>query len=153
MAFDERSGYLFVAGGPTGSAKVYDTRTGAQVGLYQLTGPGSFINDVIVTRQAAFFTNSSSAVLYKLPLSSNGHLPDPSQVQSLALSGDWVQVAGFNANGIEATPDGKALILVNSSAGNLYRVDPRTGAAVLIDLGGESSQPGMGCCWLVKRST
>ena len=144
MAFDERSGYLFVAGGPTGSAKVYDTRTGAQVGLYQLTGPGSFINDVIVTRQAAYFTNSFTAVLYKLPLSSNGRLPDPSQVESLALSGDWVQVAGFNANGIEATPDGKALILVNSSAGNLYRVDPLTGVAVLIDLGGESVSAGDG---------
>ena len=144
MSFDERSGYLFVAGGPTGSAKVYDTRTGEQVGLYQLAGPGNFINDVIVTRQAAYFTNSSSAVLYKLPLSSNGRLPDPSQVESLALSDDWVQVAGFNANGIEATPDGKALILVNSTVGNLYRVDPHSGAAALIDLGGESVSAGDG---------
>ena len=55
----------------------------------------------------------------------------------LPLSGDWVQDPGVNnANGIETTPDGKALLVVNSSNGLLYRVDPRTGIAREVDLGG-----------------
>lgn len=147
MSFDERSGYLFVAGGLTGAAKVYDSRTGDRVGFFQLAGPGSFINDVIVTRQAAYFTDSFNAVLYKLPLSSDGRLPAPSQVQSVTLGGDWVQVPGafvFNANGIEATADGKSLIVVNSNTGNLFRVDPETGTAYQIDLAGESVAAGDG---------
>jgi len=40
-------------------------------------------------------------------------------VEAIMLSGDWTQVPGFfvfNANGIEATPNGKTLIVVNSVA-------------------------------------
>ena len=51
---------------------------------------------------------------------------------------------GFNANGIEATPDGRWLIVVNSSTGALYRVDPDTGSASRIDLGGASVSAGDG---------
>jgi len=134
MKFDSRSGYLFTAGGPTGIANVFDTATGTLVTTYPLAGSGNFINDVVVTRDAAYFTNSSAAVLYKLPLSGNGGLPDPSAVQTLPLSGDWQQVAGFNANGITATPNGKTLIVVNSTVGALYLVDPNTGIATRIAL-------------------
>ncbi len=50
---DRRSGYLFVAGGFSGGARVYDTKTGELVA--DLSFGGGFINDVIVTREAAFF--------------------------------------------------------------------------------------------------
>jgi hypothetical protein len=40
----------------------------------------------VVTRSAAYFTNSFSPVLYKVPLSAGGRLPDPSEVQTLTLS-------------------------------------------------------------------
>jgi len=144
IKFDKRSGYLFAAGGGTGFGRVYDTRTGQEVAAFQFTGPGSFINDVIVTRSAAYFTNSSQPVLYKVPLSRNGRLPKSSAVQVLTLSGDWQQVAGFNANGIDATPNGKTLIVVNSTVGALYRVNPDTGKALLIDLGGATVTAGDG---------
>jgi sugar lactone lactonase YvrE len=144
VKFDKRSGYLFAAGGPTGFGRVYNARTGQEVGAFQFSGPGSFINDVVVTRSAAYFTNSFSPVLYKVPLSAGGRLPDPSEVQTLTLSGDWQQVTGFNANGIDATPNGKTLIVVNSSVGALYRVDPDTGRASLIDLGGATVTAGDG---------
>ena len=134
MSFDARSGNLFVAGGPTGQAFVYDGSSGEELASYTL-GDG-FINDVIVTRQAAYFTNSFQAAFYRLPLGPAGALPDQSAVQTIDLVGDWVQDAGFNANGIEASTDGKALVIVNSSRGELYRVDPQTGEAALIDLGG-----------------
>jgi len=43
---DVRHGLLFVAGGPTGQAYVYDLETGADLATFQL---GAFINDVVVT--------------------------------------------------------------------------------------------------------
>ncbi|MGQ0604065.1 MAG: SMP-30/gluconolactonase/LRE family protein [Anaerolineales bacterium] len=145
LKFDKRSGRLFVAGGPTGSAYVYDARSGQEVGVIQLTTSGSFINDVVVTRSAAFFTDSSNAVLYKVPLSRRDGLPAPSDIEALPLTGDWEQVPNaFNANGIAATPNGKHLIVVNSTVGALYRVDPDTGEASRIDLGGETVASGDG---------
>jgi sugar lactone lactonase YvrE len=139
MKVDERSNYLFVAGG-FGEARVYDAGTGELVGEYDLNGlsfPSTFVNDVIVTRDAAYFTDSFRPVLYKLPLGPGGALPDPSDVETLPLSGDFVFVPGaFNSNGIAATPNGEWLIIVNSALGALYLVDPDTGEATQIDLGG-----------------
>jgi DNA-binding beta-propeller fold protein YncE len=60
-------------------------------------------------------------------------------------------VPGFNANGIEATPNGAWLIVVNSTVGALYRVDPQTGEATQIDLGGASVAAGDGL--LLQGST
>ena len=144
LSFDERTGYLFVAGGPTGTAKVYDTSSGDLAGSFTLSGPGSFINDVIVAHSAAFFTDSFSDRLFKLPLSPDGGLPDPSALEILTLGGDWVQAPGFNANGIDATPNGDALIVVNSGQGKLFKVDPASGDAELIDLGSTSVSAGDG---------
>ena len=144
IKFDKRTGYLFAAGGPTGLGRVYDTRTGQDVGAFQFSNSGSFINDVVVTRSAAYFTDSSKSALYKVPFSAGGRLPDPSKVQTLTLGGDWQQVSGFNANGIDATPNGKTLIIVNSTVGALYRVDPDTGHAAQIDLGGATVTAGDG---------
>ena len=50
----------------------------------------------------------------------------------------------MHANGIAATPNGKTLIIVNSVDGVLYTVDPSTGAATQIDLGGDSVPNGDG---------
>jgi sugar lactone lactonase YvrE len=143
LDYDARSGYLFVAGGPTGQAYVYDGDTGETVAVYQLAAPGGvFINDVIVTRQAAYFTNSSQPEFYRVPLGPGGALPEQSEIETIPLSGDFVQVAGFNANGIEATPNGKWLIVVQSATGSLFRVDPVTGYAEQIELTGlQSSVP------------
>jgi sugar lactone lactonase YvrE len=126
-------GLLFVAGGPTGDAYVYDARTGEEVAVLGLTGDPSFINDVIVTRDAAWFTDSQSAVLYRVALGPGG--TPTGEVETVPLSGDWQQVAGFNANGVAATPDGRTLLVVNSTTGFLYNVDPGTGEAVAIDTG------------------
>lgn len=138
LAFDKRSKYLFVSGAATGSARVINTKTASEVANLQLvSGAGNFINDVIVTREAAYFTNSSKAEYYKVPLSRDGKQVEIGQVQTIPLSGDWQQVTGFNANGIEATPNGKQLIIVNSTSGLLYLVDANSGVAKVIDLGGE----------------
>lgn len=144
LALDRRSGYLYVAGGRTGQAYVYDVATGATVASYQLAPAGaSFINDVIVTRQAAYFTNSAAAELYRLPLKQDGQPAE--SAQTLLLGGDFEFVPNaFNANGIEATPNGGALIIVHSALGALYRVDPASGVATRIDLGGATLTNGDG---------
>jgi sugar lactone lactonase YvrE len=142
LAFDPRTGYLFVAGGGTGMAHVFDSRTGEEVASYALTAPPTFINDVVVTNDGAYFTDSFQAILFVLPLSPDGGLPAASQ--ALPLSGDWVQAAGFNANGIEATQNGKTLIVVNSGLGAVFTVDPESGEATAIDLGGSSVSSGDG---------
>lgn len=138
LAVDRTGKRLYVAGGPTGQAYVYDTATGAELATYQLTSPGTFVNDVVVTQDAAYFTDSFRPVIYRVPLAANGDLPDQGDVETITLGGEFQFVQGaFNLNGIDATPNGKQLIVVNSSLGQLYTVDPSTGFAELIDLGAE----------------
>lgn len=136
-------GLLYVAGGPTGTATVYDARSGAVVDSFALADPGtSFVNDVTVTGDAAYFTNSFAPVVYRVDLGPAG-VPT-GDVDAVDLGGDWVQGTGFGANGIASTPDGKGLIVVNSGTGALYKVDPMTGEATEIDTGGVAVTAGDG---------
>lgn len=144
LSFDPRTNYIYVAGGPTGKAYIYDADDGSQVREYSLTTAPTFVNDVIVTFDAAYFTDSQKAVCYRVPLRPNGRPAAPDAFETIPLSGDFQQVSGFNSNGIEATLIGKHLIIVNSSAGVLYRVEAETGVATLIDLGGASVSAGDG---------
>jgi hypothetical protein len=144
LSFDPRTNLVYVAGGPTGQAYVYDVRTGATVALFQLTTESSFINDQIIVSDAVFFTDSLRPVLYRIPLS-RGARPSPdAEVEEIPLSGDYQQVAGFNVNGIVATQGGRALIIVQSATGKLFRVDPESGDAQEIDLGGFTAASGDG---------
>lgn len=153
LDFDARSGYLFVAGGLTADGRVYDTDTGEMTHQLSLPVPGfSWINDVLVTRDAAYFTNSFAPFIYKVPLDSQG---EPSgAVQALMLGGDWQNFTNpaptgladmwINANGIVATADNRTLIVVNYYSGLLYTVDPDTGFATEIDLRGDIVPTGDG---------
>jgi len=127
---------LFVAGGPAGEARVVAAGTGEVLATYPFTAGASFINDVVLTPEVAWFTDSSNPVLYGLPLSANGDLPAAADVNVLPLGGDYQHVAGFNLNGIARTPDGAALLAVHSASGTLYRIDPASGDATVVDLGG-----------------
>jgi sugar lactone lactonase YvrE len=143
LTFDPRSNYIFAAGGGTGSAYVFDAASGATVATYRfVTSGATFVNDAIVTRDAVYFTDSQRAVLYRVALGPGGSLAG--SFETIPLSGDWRQITGFNANGIEATPDGRTLIVVHSTLGLLYRVDAETGVASVIDLGGASVTNGDG---------
>lgn len=136
LKVDERD-RLFVAGGSGGDARVLDARTGEVKASYRLVEGTSFINDVVLTKDAAWFTDSANAQLFTLPFQGrNDRLPRASDVVRLPLGGDWVQRAGVNGNGLTASPDGKALLVVNSASGELFRVSTRTGAARLVDLRG-----------------
>ena len=145
LAFDRRTNYIFVAGGPAGAAYVYDASTGESLQAYQLAGPGpTFVNDAVVTRDAAYLTDSLQPVIYRIPLGPGGRLPEPGAVATMPLGGEYQHLPGFNANGIESTPAGDRLILVQSNIGLLFNVDPNTGEAATIDLGGYSVTAGDG---------
>ncbi|WP_340381970.1 superoxide dismutase [Streptomyces sp. SS7] len=136
LKLDDR-GRLFVAGRDTG-ARVVDARSGEILASYPLaTTTPTFTNDVYLTPRAAWFTDSYQPVLYALPLGRRGELPDAADVLRLPLSGDWTQVTdgSVNANGITRTPDGSALLVVQSGVGALHRVDPRSGVTTRVDLG------------------
>jgi sugar lactone lactonase YvrE len=136
MKTDQR-GRLFVAGGGGGNGRVIDTGTGRVLASYTFTtATPTFVNDVILRNGSAWFTDSRQPVLYQVPLGRDGRLPEQSAVRTIPLSGDYVHnPVSNNANGISFTPDGRALIVVQSATGFLLRVDPRTGVTQRVDLG------------------
>jgi sugar lactone lactonase YvrE len=132
---------LFVAGAATGKAHVYNARTGAPIQTFTFASAPTFINDVVVTRTGAFFTDSQKAVLYRIPIGPRGAL---GAVQTIPVGGDFALATGFNLNGIDATRNGKTLVAVQSNTGKLFRIDPANGVAREISLGGESVPNGDG---------
>jgi sugar lactone lactonase YvrE len=137
-------GRLFVSGAGQGKGFVYDTKSGALLRELQLANsPGAtFVNDVVVTRNAAYFTDSNRPVVYKVPVS-NHTIGDP---QILQLTGDFQFQAppALNFNGIEATPNGRTLIAVQTATGKLFTIDPNSGVTNEIELGGGSVPNGDG---------
>ncbi|MFI8945398.1 SMP-30/gluconolactonase/LRE family protein [Streptomyces sp. NPDC053750] len=125
-------GLLYVAGGGGGTARIVDSRTGRLLRTHRLTeATGHFVNDVILHEDRAWFTDSYGPVLYGVPRGRRG------DVRALPLTGDWEQTPEvINANGVVSTPDGRGLIVVRSTPGELYRVSLRTGRATRIRLSG-----------------
>jgi sugar lactone lactonase YvrE len=135
MKVDARN-QLWVAGGFAGNGHVFDADTGDQLHVFQFApaGEGTFVNDVVVTDEAAWFTDSWRSVIYRVDLA-DGSI---SEVNLAALVGQPEPFI-FRLNGIDATPNGDTLIAVNSTAGELYRIDAATLNVDPIDLGGESA--------------
>jgi sugar lactone lactonase YvrE len=126
----DRAGRVFAAGGATGDARVIDGHTGEVIKTYELaTTTPTFINDVVIARGSAWFTDSNQPVLYRVPL-------DLGPAETIEISGELMYTPGFNVNGIEATANGKTLVLVQTSTGSLFTSD-LDGVTKKIDLGGE----------------
>ena len=149
LEFDPGTGRLYVSGGATGAARVYDAATGTELADVQLADPAegpTFVNDVALTADAAYFTDSNRPVLHRMALD------DPSQITDVPLGdGFTFQEGATNANGIVAVDGGARLILVNTARGELYSVDPISGETALIDLGGADVVNGDGL--ILKGST
>lgn len=134
LCADLRHGWLFV-GGALGYAYVYDLQTGATVATYQLGTIGdpkaTLVNKVFVAEQGAYFSDSSSAVLYFVPISPTGEL-GPSR--TLPISGPAAEISGdYNLNGIAAPDGGAPLIVSHTANGKLYTVDQASGVSRLIE--------------------
>lgn len=139
---------LWVSGGATGTGRVYDAATGDELASYAFVPAGTgFVNDVVVTKDAAYFTDSVNPVLYVVPLSRDGR---PGTARTLPLTGELRYATGFNVDGIEASPDGRTLLVVQSNTGLLFRASARTGVTRQVDLGGASLTNGDG---LLRRGS
>jgi sugar lactone lactonase YvrE len=151
IGVEYHKGKLYVAGGPTGSGFVYSARSGELLKTYRFTTETTtFVNDVAIARGGAYFTDSRRPFLYRVPVDhrhgSKGHgrgghgkhgrykPREDDDARSIPLTGDIVYGEGNNANGIEATRDGKKLVIVQTNVGKVFRVDPRSGRAREITL-------------------
>src|ERR687896_498500 len=132
LKVDRRHDRLFVAGGPSKGIHVYDSETGADLASFSIPDAG-FINDVVLTRRAAYFTDSLVQQLYRVKIGKRGELEAPERIP---ITGDLVYTAGFNANGIEAVQDGRRLIVVKSNTGQLFSVDAGSGRSREIEVDG-----------------
>ena len=64
---------------------VYDSRTGADVESFALADAG-FVNDVVLTRRAAYFTDSQVQQLYRVGICKHGSIGELSRIP---ISGDF----------------------------------------------------------------
>lgn len=142
MKVDEY-GRLFIAGRNTGRAFVYDTASGDLIKVLK-TPPAArtLLNDVTVTADAAYFTDSFRPVLFRVPLTP----------ENVGETEAWLELrptviphgTGFNLNGIAATPDGRYLLTVHFDSGRLYRIDTHTKEVAEVDLEGTRLTTGDG---------
>jgi hypothetical protein len=133
--YDRANNRIWVAGGPTGTVTAYDASTGAKLATY--TFSAGFLNDLVVTKDAVYATDSFIPQLAVVPLGPGGSLPPPSAATTLPLTGDIAYVAGqFNANGIVAARGGRTLVIGQTVTGQLFTVDPVSGATRAVDLAG-----------------
>ena len=137
-----RNRFWVAGGGPSiagaGDVRVYDASSGELLRTFNIPAPATpgarFLNDVAVTSDAVYVTDSFNPQLVVIPLPPNGSLPGVNAATLLTVTGDFVQTPGANLNGIVAKNG--ALVVAQSSTGKLFRVDPSTGTADEVDLGG-----------------
>ena len=78
-------------------AFVYDADSGKELAAYKLTDLATFVNDVIVTRSGAYFTDSVNQVVYRIPIGRNGRLGGAAE--TIPLTGD-IDRERFVARGV-----------------------------------------------------
>ena len=114
-------GKLYVAGGATGVIFVYDlSHPGADPITFD-TGPGGFLNDLVVTGKGdVYVTDSFRPTLWHVAA---GQVKPRGRVDAISVSPEIPFTAGaFNLNGIVAFRGGRELLVVNSADGKLYRI-------------------------------
>ncbi|MBY4111550.1 superoxide dismutase [Rhodococcus fascians] len=146
---DDRPDYLVIAGGATGKVWVYDANSGDLVATFTNgLGPDStFLNDVAIADNGdTFVTDSRSPALYRIPFDQivAGTQDAPLELFVSFDGTPFVYGDGFNANGIVENDNETALIVVQSSTGNLYRIDKTSKEVTQVDLGGATLTNGDG---------
>jgi hypothetical protein len=143
LRYDGRSGLLWAVGndGPTGIVLAVRARTGAVERRVEVPG-AVFLNDLDVTRDAVWVTDSRVDRLTRIALRGTGR-PTSAAPVNLAIGGDWPTPEGNRANGIRAL-DRHTLLVVNSTGAVLRTVDTRTGVATPVRVTGTTLTGGDG---------
>lgn len=142
MKVDEQ-GRLLIAGRDTGRVFAYDAESGELIEAFEVPSDGdSLLNDLTLTADAAYLTDSFRPVIYRLARDAETvGAPEP----WLDLEGTPLAYAdGFNLNGISASDDGRYLLTVQSNSGALWRIDTESAEIAEVDLGGETLATGDG---------
>jgi DNA-binding beta-propeller fold protein YncE len=143
LLYDPATKRVWVAGGDTGTITAYDARTGEQ--LFRAQTGGGFLNDVAITRDAVYVTDSTTGRLFVVPLGKGARLPADGTFEVLPVTGDYRQPGGFGLNGIRVLPGGDLLAVSGAANGNaLYVIDPDTGVADAVEVRGEQLTGGDG---------
>jgi hypothetical protein len=144
LSYDARSDYLYATTGHSGGfsgprweqgVKVYAATSGRLLEEI-IFGDDMVINDLLVTENAVYCTDSVSTTLYKIPLEDNGKVFS-SAFEKIEMTGFEINPESFNANGLVGDFDGRQLVIVNISLGILYLVDTESGVATPVDVQGE----------------
>lgn len=152
----DKAGRLVVCGRQTGRIFVYDTASGALLArFWNGRTDGTLVNDAAIAPDgAAYVTDSFLPVLYRVDLTTLPSGADATPATGAAereaevfldFTGSELEYAdGFNANGIVATPDGSALMVVQFNTGRLYRIELATRAVAEVPLSGGDLRGGDG---------
>lgn len=159
---------LFICGGGTGLAFVYDTRNGQLLGKFKtdvaptsggtgtvhdiFVSSNTLVNDVAITPNGdAYFTDSIRPILFRLPASQLGQ---PNTTLTLETWRDFTGtvlsypipdpndfLTSVNANGITVTADGQYFIIVQTNTGKLFRVTIADKSVIEINAGSARPAP------------
>jgi Cu-Zn family superoxide dismutase len=113
---------LWVATGQLGRIDLLNPRSGATLRTFAMT-QGSYANDVAVTKQATYVTDSMRPTLWRVRADARKGAAEP-WLDLTTTPIDYT--TGFNLNGIEATRNGRTLIAVQTNTGQLWRISTRT---------------------------
>ena len=136
----DQFGRVFVAG--RGALDIYSSDGRLIAHRPATAGPVGepFLNDLVITRDAVYVTDSTNAVVWRARL-------DGAYIGQLER---WLDVRPvvpgmpaqyFFLNGIDATPDGGTLVVASQGLEAMIRVDVTTREASLVDLGNTSFGP------------
>ena len=140
MAYEGDQDRLWVAGGGpgffgAGDVRVYDASSGELLATFSPPEDVGFLNDVAITPDAVYVTDSFNAQLVVIPLPADGSLPSAATL--LPVGGDFVQTKTEGVPNLNGIVEKSGVLLVGqSNTGKLFRVDPASGIADELNLGG-----------------
>ncbi|OLT30269.1 superoxide dismutase [Actinomadura sp. CNU-125] len=137
----DRRGRLWVTDSNTGVA-VYDAGTRRLLARFDLPGDGpGFVNDLAITPDGtAYLTDSLRAVVYRVAprdlAAARGGRADLKPYVDMGPALEPYEPGAYTLNGVVAGPHGRYLLVVDSTGGDLYRVDTASGAVAKVALHG-----------------
>lgn len=131
----DEQGRVFVAGGPTGTVRIFGPE-GNQQALLANGAAGSFLNDVWVGPDGSVYvTDSSLPTIWRL-VETDGSWSIEAWLDVSSTITFTEDPSDFDLGGIVTTKDGRFLLTSQGTTGQLWRIDLVTQEISEVDLGG-----------------
>lgn len=132
----DANGRLWVAGGPSNTVAVVDLQNAATLAVIEGPKHGQpFLNDLALTATHAYVTDSFRPVLWRIATTAGAPAALEPWLDLRATPIRYVPNK-INLNGIVASPDGRWLLAIQLSTGQLWRVDTASRAVVEVKVEG-----------------